>query len=553
MTGPGGGASFTTNVGAASSTLTLTPVRLTSFLNFAENQQVSGSLASTSVNVSTSSASVGTVASPVTFAGGDSSAITPFTPNTTGSTGSTTLTAVAPSGFSTPASGNIVTATVNPPTLVPSNVTVGMNLETTAHVTGASSGLQLTVTSNNASLLLFSATPTGAGSASIMVNVPGGQTTSPDFYVYGLGNSGGVTYTVTASGFAPATGTVTLMPSGFVIAKPGGVAPNASFTAFSANTNINVFAALLDSSLNYVANQPLAGGMSANVNVTSSNTSVGTISSSPVTIAGGTIGATTQFMRGNTGGSSDLTVNTPTGFSTPTAPYTKVTANVASQSFFLSCDGMAIGLNLESSCNVTIGQPAPADVLVTLTSNNPSLVLLSATPAAAGATSITVTIPTGSTTSATYYAQALSASGSPTHTASAPAFASRTATATLAPSGVVIAGPNGLGAPFFNATVSGGPVPVTVYLAVLNPGSSSFSGTTQALRGGLASLPVTVSSSITSVGTIASPVTITSGSDHAVTQFTPVSQGQTTVSVATPGPPYIAASNNTSLAASISP
>jgi hypothetical protein len=201
---------------------------------------------------------------------------------------------------------------------------------------------------------------------------------------------------------------------------------------------------------------------------------------------------------------------------------------------------------------VAISPAASADVLVTLTSNSPANLLLSTTPTAAGFSSITVTIPAGFT-SASYFAQALSASGTVTHTASSPNFNPRTATITLAPSGVVIAGPNGLGAPFFNASVSGGAVPVTVYMAMLNPGSpSSFSGTTQALRGGLASLQVSLSSTNTGVGTIASPVTITSGSDNAVTQFTPVSQGSTTVSVATPAG-FTTSSNDTSLSVSVSP
>jgi hypothetical protein len=285
------------------------------------------------------------------------------------------------------------------------------------------------------------------------------------------------------------------------------------------------------------------------VNVTSANTMVGTISTSPVTIAGGSVGATTQFIRGNSG-SSDLTVSTPAGFNTPTILYTKVTANVATQSFSLACDGVAIGQNLEASCTVGISPAAPAGgVLVTLTSNNPSLVLLSATSTAAGSPSIMITIPAGST-SATYYAQALSASGTATHTASASGFASRTATTPLAPSGVVIA-PNGqLGTPFLNASVSAGAVPVNVYMAVLN--GNSFSGSTQALRGGLPSLQVSVSSSNTGVGTIVSPVTITSGSDNGVTQFTPVSQGNTTLSVATPTG-YTTSSNDTTVSVMVSP
>jgi hypothetical protein len=566
MTGPGGAASLTTNVGAANSTLTLSAARLDSSLHFAEVQQVSGSLASTAVNVSNSNASAGTVVSPVTFAGGDSAAITLFSPS---AMGSTTLTAVAPTGFSTPASGNSVAVTVNPPTLAPANVTVGKNLETTANVTGASAGLQITITSNNPSLMQLACvsgtpsctgtTPNGPGATSITVTVPAGQNASPAFYVYGLANSGSATYTATAAGFAPAMGTVTLAPSGFVIAGPVGIGA-ANFTASQPNTDINVFAARLDSSGNFVTTQALAGGMSASVNVTSSNTAVGTISTSPVTIPGGSNGATTQFVRGSAG-SSDLTVNTPPGFNTPAATYTKVTATVLGQGFSLSCDQATIGQNLEMACTVTVGQAAPAGGLpVTLTSNNPSLLLLSPTATAVGSASLMVTIPAGMT-SGSYYAQALGSSGSPTHTASASGFSPGTATIPLAPSGVILTGPNGFHAPFFSRSLSAGPVPITVSLAVLNTNASScapqtapcFSGTTQALRGGQPSLQVSLNSSVTSVGTIGTPVTITSGSDHAVTQFTPVSQGSTLVSLVTPVTGFTTSTNETTLAASVTP
>ncbi|MDQ2949037.1 MAG: hypothetical protein M3Y27_24375, partial [Acidobacteriota bacterium] len=552
MTGPGG-ASFTTNAGAASSTLTLTAARLDSSFNFAETQQVRGGF-SASVNVTNTNPSAGTVGTPVSFAAGDGSATTLFTP---GSAGNTTLTAVAPAGFSTPASGNSVAVTVNPATLMPSNVTVGKNLETTAHVTGAASGLQITVTSNNTSLVLLACltaapsctgtAPNGAGAASITVTVPNGQNVSPDFYVYGVADTGTATYTASASGIVPGTGTVTLAKSGFVIAGPAGIG-QPSFVPLTTSTDINVFGAVLDASGNFVATQAVAGNLSVNVNVTSSNTAVGTISMSPVTITGGSFGATTQFIKGG-GGSSDLTVSTPAGFTTPTALYTKVTANVLTISFALPCDGGTIGQNLQADCTVAIGQPAPAGgVPVTITSNNSSLLLLSATPTGAGSPFITVTIPAGAT-STSYVAQALAGSGTVTHTASSSGFSNRTAMSTLAPSGVIIAGPGGLGTPFFSATVSGGPVPVNVLTAVLNPANNSFLGT-ESLRGGAPSVQVTLTSTNTVVGTIASPVTITGGSGGAVAQFTPLSGGSTTVLVGTPAG-FTTSSNDKSLSVSV--
>jgi len=227
-----------------------------------------------------------------------------------------------------------------------------------------------------------------------------------------------------------------------------------------------------------------------------------------------------------------------------------LTATVLSQGFSLPCDGTPIGKDLEAACTVTIGQAAPAGgVPVTLSSNNPNL-LLSSTATGAGSSSIVVTIPAGSTT-ATYFAQALAASGTVTHTASSPGFNSRTATNSLAPSGVVISGPNGQGIPFFSASVSGGPVPVTVSFDVLNANGSD-SGLSEALRGGISSVQVSLNSSNPSVGTITSPVTISSGSASATAQFTPLSPGSTTISVASTPAGFTTATNHTSLQAQVS-
>src|SRR5205807_13842 len=149
LTAPGG-STLTTNVGAASTTLTVSAARLDSSFNFAEFQQVRAGF-STSVTINNSNPNAGTVGSPVAFAGGDSSNTTTFTPTSNNANaGTTNLTAIAPAGFDTPASGNTVAVTVNAQTLMaPGPITVGNHLETTTHISGGASGLSITVTSNN--------------------------------------------------------------------------------------------------------------------------------------------------------------------------------------------------------------------------------------------------------------------------------------------------------------------------------------------------------------------------------------------------------------------
>jgi hypothetical protein len=360
------------------------------------------------------------------------------------------------------------------------------------------------------------------------------------------------------------TGSVTLAPSGFVIAGPGGIG-SPSFTPQSSTTAIAVSSALLDASLNFVAVQPLAIGQSVNVTVSSSNTAVGTVNPTVLAFTGGSSSNATTFTSGSSGNTA-LTANTPAGFSTP-AQDTTVIAIIAPKSFALFCNNVTIGQNLEATCTVGLGQPAQAGGQpVTLTSNNSSLLLLSATATGAGSPSISMTIPAGSL-SATYYAQGLGSSGTVTHTASAPTFTTATATTPLAPSGVVIVGPTG--SQNFSASVANGCLlssglvacQMTVSMAVLNTSVASCASQSaappcflgpQALRGGLASVQVSLASTSTGVGTIPSPVTIVAGSDHVVTTFKPVSPGSTTLFLTTPAG-FTASSNDTSVTVTVTP
>jgi hypothetical protein len=78
-------------------------------------------------------------------------------------------------------------------------------------------------------------------------------------------------------------------------------------------------------SLSPLMPQALAGGMSLQVTLTSGNTAVGTVTS-PVTIAGGTDTATSQFTPVAVG-QTTITVNTPAGYSLPST-FTSLTGRV---------------------------------------------------------------------------------------------------------------------------------------------------------------------------------------------------------------------------------
>jgi hypothetical protein len=107
-------------------------------------------------------------------------------------------------------------------------------------------------------------------------------------------------------------------------------------------------------------------------------------------------------------------------------------------------DGV-VGQNLQVALSVTISEPAPLGGLnLVVTSANPSLVTVAGRPVDTGVASVTIPIGEGLKT-ATVFAHGLASSGSAQLTASAAGYPSDTATVTLAPSGFVLYGPNGVG------------------------------------------------------------------------------------------------------------
>lgn len=546
LAGPGGiGAAFPLSQGSGAQ-LTVSASRLDSSLNFVEVQQVRGG-ASFPVDLSNSAPFEGTVSpGSVTIVGGIAAATATFTA-TPGAVGSAVLTAVVPPGFGQPAQGrNSVTATFVPSGLVAPNMTIGRDLQRAATITlnspAPGGGLPITIASLDAQRLRFSTTPQGAGLESITLNVQAGRTTTLPFYVYGLESSGSPTYTAMGAGFGTAIGTVTLTPSGFAISGPNGLGADFFTTVGAGNSDLTVFAARLDSAGNYAEQQPVRGGISVNVDVTSSNAAVGVITAPTVTFNNGSGSATTQFNPASQGNSL-LEVGVPAGFTAP-SQHRSLTATVRVPVLIVT--DTTIGRNLQTVGTVLLGEPAPpGGVVVTLTSLSAQL-LLSTVATAAGTASIEVTVPAGQS-SATYFLQAFADSGVAGYTASAPSFAADSGNVTMRRSGVVITGPFGFGSPEFSAILGEGNRPVTVYTALLNASDAFLQ--IQPLAGGL-SLEVMLRSSVPEVGTITSPVTIAGGSESVIAQFTPVAVGETNVSALRPEG-YTLPSNNTALTARV--
>lgn len=529
LAGPNGiGSAFSTPQGATTQ-LTVSSARLDQSLNFVELQAIRGDL-SVQVPISNTTPSVGTVTPQlVSISGGQAGGTANFNAL---ATGGTTLTAGAPADFSQAAPGvSSLIATVTPAALVTTNVTLGENLQSVLSVRLNSpappGGLLLTIVSNDAAKVKFSTSAIAEGSGSITLNVEGGRTTTQDFYVQGLASAGSVNYSATASGYGSATGTVTLTPSGFVVAGPFGTGADFFTTSGAENSDLTVYAARLTPARAYVEPQPVRGGLSVNVQVTSSNPSVGTITTSPVNFTGGISSRGAQF-NPSSAGLAAVSLNTPAGFSAP-LQFSSLTVTVRTPQLQVE-DNVVIGKNLQAFGSLLLGQAAPAGGLtVTLTSGSSQL-LLASSETAAGATSLAIQVPAGQS-SAVYFLQARGDSGTASYTAAAPGYLSKSGTVILNPSGVVIAGQFGFGFPVVT-TLAGGSRPVSVITALLDPATQAFVRT-QPLSGGL-SLSVALENTSPEIGTVSSPVTIAGGTDTANTDFVPLSVGQTLLTVIPP-------------------
>lgn len=542
---------FTTGVSSPNTPLTLHAVRLeTGSLAMAEYQAlrpgVNVSLALTSSNTGT-----GIVTSPVAISGPSGDVQSAFDPV---AGGSTQLTLAVPPGFSAPASGTQITVTVAAPLQFPSaSLTVGRNLQAAVSLTLGSpapaGNLALTIASGDPARVLLSTTPTGAGAPSIAVTVPAGSTASPAFYIQGLDESGAVQVTATATSYEAGTLTVNLAPSGIVfvtgdfVTHPG--APNTTLTLQSVILEPGTLAYLADDVCSRC--QPVRGGLSFGVTVSSSDNPVGVITGPAAFSAGG--GTATTAFDPATRGTATLSIAAPPGSSTP-ANGAEITATVTVATATLTLPDATIGKNLQIATQIDLGEPAPAgNLVVTIASADPSKVLLATAPTGPAMASISVTVPAGSTTSPQLYVQALDETGAVTLSATAPAYFDDTATITLRPAGFVFVEGD------FSTTTLSGDTSITVRSVWLNPGTLDYVNDlfcTRCLpvRSGLtADVPVVAAP--TTVGTITiSPVSVGPATGIGTTAFHPLSGGTATITLGSV-PGFSNASNFNSITATV--
>ena len=433
-----------------------------------------------------------------------------------------------------------------PGVIIVPGATIGKDLQSPILITFnppvpvGSNGVALTITSSDPTKALVGG-GTAAGQATITATIAEGSTTVSTF-VQALVGTGTADITLSAPGYLTTTATITFANSGFVIAGPNGVGQ--AFNAFKGSTTtMKVNSVSLSAAGTASAIQQVRGGLTVSVPVSSSFTSIGTISSSNLSVAGGsdtgltpivviggnvTGGNPPSFVAVNTG-TTTVSIPTPNGFTTPT-----IGGSLAATVTTPVITGFVatLGQGLQKAVSVRISAPASttADTPVTITSKDPSKMLFSTSPNTAGTASITVGIPKNQTSTSDFYVQAPAASGTTgtvLYDVSIPSFATLSnSPVTLAPTGFRITSPGGVGAASFSSSANG---PLANIVIETGRMSGGVFAEAQSVSGGN-SLTVAVSSSNTTVGSFGAPtVTIANGNSSATALFASNATGTATI------------------------
>jgi hypothetical protein len=531
--------SFTTTTYSApnSGTVNTTVFDATSGAYMGYGYELNPGLSPINVPLSSSNPAVGTITNPAVLTSGSTGVNVTFQPLSPGTSNLKVGTPPAP--FSVPNYYQTVVATVVQPQIAVMNVTTGVNLQNSTYIylpEPPPSGVSVTVSvpSSGQSIVAISSSPTTVGGTSVTF---AGVTSTSGMYVYLQGLSvGTTTLTVSAPGYASGAINVTVDPSGFIINYYQG---NFSTQTNSGTTTLGIYTAVLNpsgsgsplsASLEGVALSP--GVSPVTVQVTSSNTSVGTLTPTSVVFNPGDTNQTTAFQPVGAG-TTTIAVTTPDGYSTST-DYESLVATVSVPNFAILFNGggTTTGVNLEASGDYVYLTTAPTSpISVTVTSSDPTKATISTSPTAVGTTSVTFANVT-TTSVGSVYLQGKGL-GTATLTASATGYTSATNMVTVDASGFGYYPYVGTNYSFTTTTFSQ-PTGLTYGTFVLDPTSFAFINYGLPLNPGAAPVSLDLASSSSSVGTIASPLVFTANVGQLSANFQPVSAGTTSITNNTP-------------------
>ncbi|HXJ41316.1 MAG TPA: hypothetical protein VNH18_18690, partial [Bryobacteraceae bacterium] len=372
----------------------------------------------------------------------------------------------------------------------------------------------VTLRSDDPSRVLLSTRPDQPGQTHISLAF-GPSANNPTYYVHGI-SEGPATLTASGAGVADTVFYVTV------------ATPALSLSV----SNRAIVGVALEGSISFNGHV-LRPGVQLSINLHSSDTTVATVAS-PVVVTPGSNRGVVQITP-VAPGTAAISVDLPDGYSgngqTLSIPLTVTLPPLQFSSFNQILN---IGNNLQLPQNLLLMEQKPLDL--TITSSDPSKVLISTDPKALGKGSVSATLPYY--TQFPYYVQALADSGTVTLTFTAPGREPMLATVKLAPAVI-----------FFNSgQLNTNKTTPAAFQLFMSTQSSLYPA--QTLRGGLAPLNVTVSSSQPSVGTVKSPVAFNPGDIAASGTFIPAGSGATVLTIDLP-PGFVPATSNNSLVVTV--
>jgi hypothetical protein len=430
--------------------------------------------------------------------------------------GQATLSVVQPAGFSPPPAKTPGTTTVNvaQPTWALPNLTIGQDLRTSTTLSlqnGAfqlPSALDVTLTASDPTLVGLSINAASSPSGSIVVHMQQGQQPSAIVYVTSFAATGTAQIQVSAPGYGSSTAQVTLVQPTLVTQGspffnlPASASSVQLYLAPQAGSNSNAGSyALRTGAPDYV------------ISAASSDPTVFAPVSSQFTLHAGDVGIALPLRLAGPGNAT-LILQGPPGFAGAS-----IAIAVQGGNLFIGGPG-PLGMNLEGAATIS---SVSAGTPVTITSADPSRVLLSASSSATGQSSITVVQAAGQTQ---FWVQALAGSGTVTLNATAPGYQNAQIPITLAQSEVVFIQPQ-LSTPLTPASA-----PLSIGVTLRTPAGNNFP---QTLRPGAAPLSVSLNSTNSTVGSVSPAVVVFNPGDSKQTiTFQPHAAGSTLLSLGIP-------------------
>lgn len=333
-----------------------------------------------------------------------------------------------PAGFTTPAIRQQLPVKILTPTFYLSPMTLGKDMQAPLQLSlspNPNLNLPRTLTSGDPSKLLISADPNIPGSSSV-------TSFAGPIYVQALDSQGTVTLNASIPTFNDASTTVRLLPSGIGL-SPESLLSNGQYSTTTQSPKTRILAGFysVDQTGNVTLSILRAGLGPVMANVTSSNPAVGSIAGSPVRISTDGTQSSVDFTPLSVGATT-VSVTQPAGFIDPHG-LGAVTFNVTPPG--LLANNVVIAKDTFVNADASLQQnvtPPTVNVAVTLTSSDPSRVLLSPDTATAPAASITRMLIAGRSNLGGFYVHALGNSGTVPIRITAPGFADASMNVTLA-------------------------------------------------------------------------------------------------------------------------